>query len=27
VILATQWERDPANLDLDERTKISLGVD
>jgi hypothetical protein len=26
VILATQWERDPADLGLDERAKVSLGL-
>lgn len=27
VSLATRWERDPAELGLDRRTKLSLGVD
>ena len=27
VMLATQWERDPADLGLAERIKVSLGVD
>jgi len=27
VSLAMRWERDPAELGLDKRTKLSLGVD